>query len=120
VFSHDRDLEQTRTAFSRFGEYGIRIFLDTQYYCNIADPLNVSDVMIHCFEVIATETNWRLRMLALIFYKKYINELKDISHPMKDEMECVLGTKEGKVNGWVPLKEMQERATMYGVDLYDN
>jgi hypothetical protein len=58
-------------------------------------------------------------MMALIFYKKYKNELKNVDHPMKEEMETVLATKTGKVNGWVPLKEMQTRAKMYEVDLYD-
>ena len=120
IFSDDRDLEHTRTAFSRFGEYGIKIYLDTKYYCNLPDTLTVREILSHCLEIITTEKNWRLRMMTLIFYKKYRNELKDIVHPMKDEMETVLKTKKGKVNGWVPLKEMQERAEMYGVDLYDN
>lgn len=120
IFSDDRDLECTKTAFSRFGEYGIKIYLGTRYYCSIPDPLTVRDIMVHCFEIITSDKDWRLRMMALIFYKKYRNELKDIEHSMKDEMEEVLRTKTGKVNGWVPLKEMQTRAEMYGVNLYDN
>jgi predicted transcriptional regulator len=119
IFSNDRDLEYTKTAFSVFGEYGIETVLDTQYYCNLSGPLTVRDIMFHCLEVIATENNWRLRMMALIFYKKYRNELMDVDHHMKDEMELVLLMREGKTDGWVPLKEMQERAGMYGVDLYD-
>ena len=120
IFSDDRDLEHTKTAFSRFGEYGIKIYLGTRYYCNLPDPLTIHDILLHCLEIITTEKNWRMRMMTLIFYKKYRNDLKDIVHPMKDEMETVLRTKAGKVNGWVPLKEMQTRAEMYGVDLYDN
>jgi len=119
VFSNDRDLKHTRTAFSRFGEYGIAIGLITQYYCNIPNPLTMHEIFMHCLRIITVEREWRLRMIALIFYKKYRNELNDIVHPMKDEMETVLRTKTGKVNGWVPLKEMQTRAEMYGVDLYD-
>jgi hypothetical protein len=38
---------------------------------------------------------------------------------MKDEMELVLENRYGKVKGWVPLKEMQTRAEIYDVDLYD-
>ncbi|MDR0309643.1 MAG: winged helix DNA-binding protein, partial [Candidatus Methanoplasma sp.] len=105
VFSNDRDLEYTKTAFSRFKEFGISIHLDTQYYCNLADPLTVGDIMFHCLEVISIEKNWRLRMLSLMFYKKYRNELGNINHPMKEEMEQVLMTREGKVDGWVPLSE---------------
>jgi DNA-binding IclR family transcriptional regulator len=120
VFSNDRDLKHTKTAFSRFSEHDIRIYLDTQYYCNLPDTLTIRDIFSHCLEIIIVEKNWRLRMMALIFYKKYRDELKDVDHPMKDEMELILRTKECKINGWVPLKEMQERAMMYGVDLYDN
>ena len=120
VFSNDKDLKYTKTAFSRFREYGITNYPDTQYYCPLPDPLTVSDIMLHCFGVITMEKNWRLRMMALIFYKKYREELKDLAHPMREEMELVLKTKVGKVEGWVPLKEMQTRAEMYGVDLYDN
>jgi len=120
VFSDDRDLKHTKTAFSRFGEYGIAIGLITQYYCNLPGPLTMHEIFMHCLEIITAEREWRLRMMALIFYKKYRDELKDVVHPMKDEMETVLRTKTGKVNGWVPLKEMQTRAEMYEVDLYDN
>ena len=119
IFSDDRDLEYTRTAFSRFDEYGIRMYPGTQYYCNLPDNLTMCDILLHCFEIIATEKNWRLRMMTLIFYKKYRDEFKGVDHPMKDEMELVLRTKKGKAEGWVPLREMQERAEMYGVNLYD-
>jgi len=120
IFSNDRELMYTKTAFSRFEEYGISIYLDTNYYCNLTSPPTVSEVMQHCYDIIATEKNWRLRMMTLIFYKKFRDELKDIEHPVKDEMEKVLRTRVGKVDNWVPLREMQERAEMYGVDLYDN
>jgi len=120
IFSDDRDLKYTKTAFSRFGEYGIKIYLLTRYYCTLPEPLTIRDVFLHTLEIIATDNEWRRRMMALIFYKKHRDELKDTDHPMKDEMELVLRTREGKVDGWVPLREMQERAGMYEVDLYDN
>jgi predicted transcriptional regulator len=119
VFSNDRDLKCTKTAFSIFGEYGITSYQDTHYYCDLPHPPTIRDVMIHCFDVIEAESDWRLRMMALIFYKKNRKELEDMRHHMKDEMELVLRTKKGRVEGWVPLWEMQERAEMYGVDLYD-
>jgi len=120
IFSNDRNLEYTRTAFSRFDDYGIDVYFGTQYYCNLPDTLTIQDILSHCLEIITAEKSWRLRMITLIFYKKYRDEFKDVDHPMKDEMELVLRTKKGKVDGWVPLREMQERATMYEVDLYDN
>ncbi|MDR1954328.1 MAG: HTH domain-containing protein [Candidatus Methanoplasma sp.] len=120
VFSDDRNLKYTKTAFSRISEYGVRVYLLTQYYCTLPEPITIRDIFLHCLEIISAEKEWRLRMFALIFYKKHRDELKNIDHPMREEMDLVLQTKVGKVNGWVPLKEMQERAEMYEVDLYDN
>jgi predicted transcriptional regulator len=119
IFSDDRDLGYTKTALSRFEEYGIKIFLGTQYYCTLPDTLTIGDIFLHSLEIISLDKNWRMRMMALIFYKKYRDELKDIKHPMKDEMELVLENRYGKVKGRVPLKEMQTRAEIYDVDLYD-
>ncbi|MCL2148500.1 MAG: transcriptional regulator [Methanomassiliicoccaceae archaeon] len=120
VFSNDRDLCFTKTAFSRFEEYGIGIYLDTHYYCDLAGPPTVGEIISHCLDVISVERNWRLRMMALIFYKKHRDGSEIVTHPMIAELEQVLRTKVGKVEGWIPLREMQERAEMYGVDLYDD
>jgi hypothetical protein len=38
---------------------------------------------------------------------------------MKDEMDAVLRMKDNAAEGWLPLREMQTRAEVYGVDLYD-
>jgi hypothetical protein len=70
-------------------------------------------------EIISSDKDKRLRTVALIFYKKHIDRFGCIRHPMKDEMDAVLRVKEGSAEGWLPLKEMQTRAEMYGVDLFD-
>lgn len=120
VFSDNRSLKDySLTAFSRYTEFGVQIHLRTKYYCN-AVISKIDDIFLHSLYVISKNNDWRLKMFALIFYKKYKNELTNIKHPLVTEMELVLSTKEGKVSGWVPLKEMQERAEMYGVDLYGN
>jgi len=54
-------------------------------------------------------------MMALILYAKFKNELGSVEHPLKDEMDRVLSGE--KVEGWVKLDEMQERADIYGVVL---
>ena len=117
LFSNDKVLDNyTATSFSRYSDMGIKIYLGTKYYCNMPALLTVREVFIHSLHIIAADKEWRLRMMALIFYVKYKDELKDIVHPMRDEMDLVL--KKESVKGWVPLWEMQERAEMYGVDLY--
>jgi len=54
-------------------------------------------------------------MMALIFYAKFKKDLGEVKHPLKDEMNRVLGGE--KVEGWVSLDEMQSRAKIYGVVL---
>jgi predicted transcriptional regulator len=115
VFSNDSETGDTKTAFSRYTEFGIGIRLVTNYYCNLKRELTVSDVFLHSLHIISNNDDWWLRMIALIFYVKHKDELKGVEHKMKDEMDIVLTG--SRVNGWVPLREMQERADMYGVRL---
>jgi len=115
IFSNDADADYTKTAFSRYAEFGIKMGLRTNYYCNLERDLSVSDVFLHSLYVISDSGDWWLRMMSLIFYVKFKEELKDVKHKMKEEMDAVLSG--SVVNGWIPLREMQERADMYGVRL---
>jgi len=119
VFSNDRITGHQMTAFSKYGEYGVTIHTGTNYYCTMPDPPTLSEIMEHSMRVISLDKDKRLRTAALIFYKKHIDVFEDIRHPMKDRMNAVLRMKDCTADGWLPLKEMQERAEMYGVDLYD-
>ncbi|MDR0790940.1 MAG: hypothetical protein LBE47_00190, partial [Methanomassiliicoccaceae archaeon] len=118
VFSSDMTLNNTRTAFSRYGEYGMKIYPGTNYYCSPDKELDLKDIFLHSLYVVEKDKGWRNKMLALIFYVMHKHELDDISHTITDDMRTVLNG--GHVKGWVPLKEMNERAKMYGVDLYYN
>jgi len=115
VFSNETAVDLTKTAFSKYAEFGIKMGLRTNYYCDLKRDLSVADVFLHSLYVISEDEDWWLRMMALIFYAKYKEELKGTKHKMKDEMDAVLAG--SYVNGWVPLREMQERADMYGVEL---
>jgi predicted transcriptional regulator len=114
VFSNDSELENTKTAFSRYPEFGMDVGGVTEYYCDL-EQVSLKDVFLHSLHVISDDKDWWLRMMALIFYVKYKDELKDTEHKMKDEMDVVLTGV--RVKGWVPLSEMNERAVMYGVRL---
>jgi DNA-binding transcriptional ArsR family regulator len=119
VFSNDRSIDFQRTAFSRYGEYGMTVHVNTNYYCTLPAPPTLSEIMVHSMEIISSDKDKRLRTAALIFYKKHIDRFECVRHPVKDEMDAVLRTKDGAAEGWLPLREMQARAEMYGVDLYD-
>lgn len=115
VFSNDSETGCTKTAFSLYTDFGIKITSATNYYCSLKYDVSLPDVFLHSLYVIAADKNWWLRMMALIFYAKFKEELKGIHHAIKDEMDAVLSG--SKVDGWVPLDEMRERAEMYGVIL---
>jgi predicted transcriptional regulator/DNA-binding cell septation regulator SpoVG len=117
VFSSNKILNDTRTAFSRYGEYGMTIYPGTNYYCS-TDHVNIKDIFLHSLYVVEKNKSWRNKMLALIFFVMHKDELKDIRHPVIDDMRTVLSG--GCVDGWVTLKEMNERAKVYEVNLYDN
>jgi hypothetical protein len=119
VFSNDRDIRYQRTAFSMYGDYGMTVHTNTNYYCTLTAPPTISEIMVHSMEIISADRDKRLRTAALIFYKKHIDRFERIRHPMKDEMDAVMRTKGGVTEGWLPLREMQTRAEMYGVDLHD-
>jgi predicted transcriptional regulator len=119
VFSNDRNIDHQRTAFSAYGEYGITVHANTNYYCTLSAPPTLSEIMMHSMDVISSDVDKRLRAVALIFYKKYINGFEHIRHPMREEMDTVLKKRDDTAEGWLPIREMQARAEMYGVDLYD-
>ena len=115
VFSNNSEAEYKKTAFSKYTEFGIKIRDITYFYCDLDHEPSLQEVFLHSLYVISVDDDWSRKMIALIFYVKFKDELKGIDHEMKDEMDHVLlGS---KVKGWAPLNEMQERADMYGVKL---
>ena len=118
VFSSKRTLDQKRTAFSMYGEYGMIVYPGTNYYCRSDHVPDKNEIFLHSLYVVEKDKNWRNKMLALIFFVMHKQELNDVTHPVVEEMRAVLNG--GKVNGWAPLEEMNERAKIYGVDLYDH
>ncbi|MDR3282845.1 MAG: MarR family transcriptional regulator [Candidatus Methanoplasma sp.] len=113
IFADGRGDDFTKTAFSKYEEYGLKFYPGT-YYC-VSPPMDVTlrDAFIHSLLILETAKEWRLKMMALILYVKFKDELHDITHPIKDDMDRVL--KGERIKGWVKLAEMQERADMYGV-----
>ena len=115
VFSNDSEAGYRKTAFSKYTEFGIKIREITYFYCDLDHEPSLSEVFLHSLYVISVDDDWSRKMIALIFYVKFKDELTGIEHEMKDEMDRVLSGSE--VKGWVPLNEMRERADMYGVKL---
>ena len=90
VFSSKRVLNQTRTAFSKYGDYGMTIFPGTNYYCSLDHIPDKKEIFLHSLYVVEKDKNWRNKMLALIFFVKHKQELNDVIHPVVEEMRDVL------------------------------
>ncbi|MDR0309641.1 MAG: helix-turn-helix domain-containing protein [Candidatus Methanoplasma sp.] len=118
VFSSNRVLNSKRTAFSKYGDFGMDIHPGTNYYCSMDREPDIKEAFLHSLYIVDKDKSWRNKMLALIFYVMNKDELNDIRHPVADDMRTVLNG--GRIKGWIPLEEMNERAKIYGVDLYDN
>jgi predicted transcriptional regulator len=118
VFSSNKTLNNTMTAFSKYEDHGMKIHPGTNYYCSSDHELDIRDIFLHSLYVVDKERSWRNKMLALIFFVMHKHELDDVPHHIVNDMRTVLNG--GGVEGWAPLEEMNERARMYGVNLYDN
>lgn len=103
------------TAFSVYGEFGIDIVPDGCYCHTRRENPTPDSVFRDSLYVISKEKDWRLNMYALIFFCKYRDSISAPDMPVMDDIRDVLDGK--SVDGWVPLKEMQERASLYGVVL---
>ncbi|MFA5452152.1 MAG: hypothetical protein WC248_01060 [Candidatus Methanomethylophilaceae archaeon] len=117
VFSSASDLPFTRTAFSVFEKFGIKVCLGTNYYTTENADIAVDEVFLHSLWVIFKDKDWKLKMMSMIFYVKNKEYLQNIRHPIKNEMDAIISGKE--VKGWVSVEEMQGRAEMYGVTIID-
>ena len=115
IFADEHSSNLSKTAFSKYEEYGIKFHPGTYFYVNPPMDVTLRDVFIHSLMIISAAKNWRLKMMALILYAKFKSELRDVEHPVRDEMDRVLSGE--RVDGWVKLDEMQERADVYGVVL---
>lgn len=117
VFSSPSELRFKATAFSVFGLYGIKLLSGLRYYTTGEDDVTLEEAFLHSLWIASKDGDWRLKMLSLIFYAKNRELLQDVHHPMRDEMDRILAG--DVVSGWIPTREMQERADMYGVKLID-
>ncbi len=115
LFSSSRRLPFNETAFSVFGEYGIKMFSGIHYYTTEKRKMTIEDVFIHTLYVASKENDWKLKIMSLIFYVKNKDVLQGVSHSLKNEMDQIISGK--KVDGWIPVEEIQERADMYGVKI---
>jgi hypothetical protein len=115
LFSNDGPLDATRTGFSAYEHYGLKILLPTTYYCLPKKDVTKKDVFIHSLRITEKDQDIRHLTYLSLFYAKYKKELTGITHPFLDNIKQILqGT---PIKGYPTLKEIQEKADVYDIRL---
>jgi hypothetical protein len=115
LFSNNSSLDATRTAFSAYEQYGLKLLLPTTYYYLPKKDISKKDVFIHSLYITEKEKDIRHLTYISLFYAKYKNELTDVKHPLLDNIKQILQGKH--IEGYPSLEEIQEKADVYDIRL---
>ncbi len=121
VFSNDRKLDFTTTAFSAFSRFGVPLFLHTNYYYASEKPkkrLSKKRIFKHALLVLKEEGKAKgeldMRNLTSTAIFKIKNKIKSNDKIAKKIDEVIAGK---KIDGYPPKSELKEKALQYGVTL---
>jgi predicted transcriptional regulator len=115
LFSNNSSLDATRTAFSAYEQYGLKLLLPTTYYYLPKKDILKKDVFMHSLHITEKEKDIRHLTYISLFYAKYKNELTDVKHPLLDNIKQMLQGKH--IEGYPSLEEIQEKADVYDIRL---
>ena len=68
LYSYPGELDDRKTAFSVFGDYGYNVWLDTVYYTTSDVEMSIDKVFNDAYVVSEKEDDIRLRMILILFY----------------------------------------------------
>lgn len=115
LFSSNSSLDATRTGFSAYEQYGVKLLLPAIYYYLPKRNLSKKDVFIHSLYITEKEQNIRHLTYISLFYVKYKNELIDVKHPLLDNIKQLFLGKH--IEGYPSLEEIREKANVYDIRL---
>lgn len=113
IFSSREDLDAALTGLSAFKRFGIKVYPITNYYHLPNRELGLREVFDHTIKIIEKEMNVQDLILLTLFYQKYKKELKDMRHPLIDNIQMVL--RGHKLKGYPEIEEVRDRARIYGI-----
>lgn len=76
LFSFPGELDEQRTAFSIFREYGFESWFDTVYYTTSKSPVDISKAFNDAYLIAEKEGDHRLRMVLILFYLRNKSSIK--------------------------------------------
>ena len=100
------------SAFSLLKKHDLLIYTLENYYSNINSE-DTFDLFRDLLLVIEKDDDHRLKIMAILFYKKYESILKDLNLSFVNDIKLVL--KGQKVSGFLPLSEIIEKGEIYDI-----
>ena len=114
VFANKEKIDATLTAFSCFENFGIKIFLTTNYYTLPKRKLSKKITFRHSLYVAEKEKTIRYLIFISLFYLKFKKQLK-VKHFIVDKIKLVLKGK--NFPDYPTLNEIKERADIYDIKI---
>ncbi|HOW29807.1 MAG TPA: hypothetical protein PK685_04025, partial [archaeon] len=116
VFSIKQNInDATLTSFSAFKDYNLLIYTLENFYYLPKKQLTKQDILLHTLAIVEKTKEFRDRLYLALFYYKYKDEFKDIKHPILDNLNKIFAGE--KIDRYPPLKEIKEKAKVYGIKM---
>ena len=115
IFSNIADLDATRTGFSAYEKYGIKLLLTKNYYYLPKKTLTIQDILKHSLYITQKDKNIRNLTFICLFYLKNKNSLSSIKHPILNRIKQILKGK--NIQGYPTLEEIKEKAEIYDIKI---
>jgi predicted transcriptional regulator len=113
IFSNVTDINATKTAFSAYEGYGIKLYLLTNYYHLPTKNLTKKDILSHSI-YIAEKSGIREKIFTTLFYIKFKKET-NLKHPMLENIDKIL--KGEKIPDYPKLSEIKSRCDVYDIEI---
>jgi hypothetical protein len=112
LFKSTNVLDATPTSFSMYKAFGIELFLRDNFYTLPKRTLSIKEIFIHSLDSADTIA---YKTYCILFYLKYNNNLKSVSHPMIKKIKQVLNGND--IKGYPNFDDLIDRAELYDIKL---
>lgn len=113
LYSTEKPQKAAKTAFSRYGNFGIKLFLPTEYYFLPRKHLSAQKIFLHSLRVGEKEPEPRLLIYITLFYLKNKDKLKHINHIILENIKRILNGE--IIKNYPSLAEIKEKAEIYDI-----
>ena len=113
LFSNNFELKATLTAFSAYKNYGIKIFLPTNFYFLSNKKLSKEEILLHSICIINKEKDYRYLTYLALFYIKFRDDFSKIKNSVLKKIDNII--KGDTIKGYPTLDEIREKGELYDI-----